>query len=156
VTLTAPKTPEKHLKRTAPQALYTSPMANFLTNIFEGNLFAITILVKDLEASREFYGVKLELKEQYKDDVSTVFKAGGTMINILSDTQAKELIAPATLSTSNTRTMFTLKCEEIDKAAEELKALNIAILNGPIDRPWGVRTVSFQDPDGIIWELANH
>ena len=131
-------------------------MTNILTQSFQDNLFAITILVKDLEASREFYGEKLNLQELYKDEVSTVFKAGGTMINILRDTQAEELIAPATLSNSNTRTMFTLKCQEIDKAAEELKALKITILNGPIDRPWGVRTVSFQDPDGIIWELANH
>lgn len=131
-------------------------MTNILNQSFEGNLFAITILVSDLEASREFYGKKLNLQELYKDEVSTVFKAGGTMINILRETQAEELIAPATLSNNNTRTMFTLKCQEIDKAAEELKALNITILNGPIDRPWGVRTVSFQDPDGIIWELANH
>jgi len=131
-------------------------MNNILNQSFQDNLFAITILVKDLEASREFYGEKLNLQELYKDDVSTVFKAGGTMINILRDTQAEELIAPATLSNNNTRTMFTLKCQEIDKAAEELKALNITILNGPIDRPWGVRTLSFQDPDGIIWELANH
>lgn len=131
-------------------------MTNILNQSFQDNLFAITILVKDLEASREFYGEKLNLQELFKDEVSTVFKAGGTMINILNDTQAEELIAPATLSNNNTRTMFTLKCQEIDKAAEELEALNITILNGPIDRPWGVRTVSFQDPDGIIWELANH
>jgi len=131
-------------------------MTNILNQSFEGNLFAITILVSDLEASREFYGKKLNLQELYKDEVSTVFKAGGTMINILRETQAEELIAPATLSNNNTRTMFTLKCQEIDKAAEELKALNITLLNGPIDRPWGVRTLSFQDPDGIIWELANH
>jgi catechol 2,3-dioxygenase-like lactoylglutathione lyase family enzyme len=131
-------------------------MTNILNQSFQDNLFAITILVNDLEASREFYGEKLNLQELFKDEVSTVFKAGGTMINILNDTQAEELIAPATLSNSNTRTMFTLKCQEIDKAAEELEALNITILNGPIDRPWGVRTVSFQDPDGIIWELANH
>ena len=131
-------------------------MTNILNQSFQDNLFAITILVNDLEASREFYGEKLNLQELFKDEVSTVFKAGGTMINILNDTQAEELIAPATLSNNNTRTMFTLKCQEIDKAAEELEALNITILNGPIDRPWGVRTVSFQDPDGIIWELANH
>ncbi len=152
----APKTLAEHLNRTAPKALYTSPMNTILSPCFADNLFAITIIVKDLEASREFYGQKLNLTELYKDEVSTVFKAGGTMINILKDSQAEELIAPATLSSANTRTVFTLKCEEIDKAAEELKALDIAILNGPIDRPWGVRTVSFQDPDGIIWELANH
>jgi len=27
-------------------------------------------------------------------------------------------------------------------------------LNGPIDRPWGIRTASFRDPGGHIWEIA--
>jgi uncharacterized glyoxalase superfamily protein PhnB len=28
------------------------------------------------------------------------------------------------------------------------------LLNGPVDRPWGVRTASFRDPGGHIWEIA--
>ncbi|MDQ3782600.1 MAG: VOC family protein, partial [Actinomycetota bacterium] len=28
------------------------------------------------------------------------------------------------------------------------------LLNGPVDRPWGVRTASFRDPAGHIWEIA--
>ncbi len=27
-------------------------------------------------------------------------------------------------------------------------------LNGPMDRPWGVRTASFMDPAGYICEIA--
>lgn len=30
----------------------------------------------------------------------------------------------------------------------------VRVLNGPIDRPWGLRTASFTDPDGHVWELA--
>jgi lactoylglutathione lyase len=30
----------------------------------------------------------------------------------------------------------------------------VALLNGPMDREWGMRTVSFTDPDGHIWEIA--
>jgi len=30
----------------------------------------------------------------------------------------------------------------------------VTLLNGPMDREWGVRTASFTDPDGHIWELA--
>ena len=25
---------------------------------------------------------------------------------------------------------------------------------GPMDRPWGIRTASFRDPGGHIWEIA--
>ncbi len=28
-------------------------------------------------------------------------------------------------------------------------------LNGPVDRPWGVRTVRFEDPGGHVRELAH-
>jgi uncharacterized glyoxalase superfamily protein PhnB len=45
---------------------------------------------------------------------------------------------------------------DVDKAAEELVEAGVKLLNGPIDRPWGVRTVSFQDPSGHTWEIANH
>jgi lactoylglutathione lyase len=30
----------------------------------------------------------------------------------------------------------------------------VQLLNGPMDRPWGVRTASFRDPGGHIWEIA--
>jgi catechol 2,3-dioxygenase-like lactoylglutathione lyase family enzyme len=131
-------------------------MDKFLAETFAGNLFAVTILAKDLATSRDFYGQKLGLTNIFNDEVSSIYKAGGTMINVLSDVQAGELIAPAHASNGGSRTVFTLKCQEVDSAAVALQEAGIEILNGPIDRPWGVRTVSFQDPDGIIWELANH
>jgi uncharacterized glyoxalase superfamily protein PhnB len=28
------------------------------------------------------------------------------------------------------------------------------LLNGPMNRPWGIRTAAFTDPDGHIWEVA--
>jgi lactoylglutathione lyase len=31
----------------------------------------------------------------------------------------------------------------------------VALLNGPMDRPWGPRTLSFRDPFGTTWELAS-
>jgi lactoylglutathione lyase len=39
-------------------------------------------------------------------------------------------------------------------AAAELTARGVELLNGPIDRPWGIRTASFIDPGGHIWEIA--
>ncbi|HPM51986.1 MAG TPA: hypothetical protein PK282_07100, partial [Rhodoglobus sp.] len=27
-------------------------------------------------------------------------------------------------------------------------------LNGPVDRPWGIRTAAFADPAGHVWEIA--
>jgi lactoylglutathione lyase len=36
----------------------------------------------------------------------------------------------------------------------ELAALGVKLLNGPMDRPWGVRTASFSDPADYLWEIA--
>ena len=38
---------------------------------------------------------------------------------------------------------------------ERLQDAGIASLNGPMDRPWGIRTASFQDPAGHVWEIAH-
>ena len=29
-----------------------------------------------------------------------------------------------------------------------------ALVDGPMDRPWGIRTAAFADPGGHIWEIA--
>jgi uncharacterized glyoxalase superfamily protein PhnB len=36
----------------------------------------------------------------------------------------------------------------------ELVRRGVTLLNGPMDRPWGLRTASFIDPAGVIWEIA--
>lgn len=38
---------------------------------------------------------------------------------------------------------------------EKGRALGIDLVNGPIDRPWGIRTALFADPDGHLWEFAH-
>ena len=38
---------------------------------------------------------------------------------------------------------------------ERLQDAGIAPINGPMDRPWGIRTASFQDPAGHMWEIAH-
>jgi catechol 2,3-dioxygenase-like lactoylglutathione lyase family enzyme len=133
-------------------------MVSSIQIAFENSPFAITLLSENIEASKDFYENKLQLTKVYEDEVSAVFKCGQTMINLLSDSQGPELLEPAKVARANagTRALYTLKCANIDQAAAELTAAGAQLLNGPIDRPWGVRTVSFLDPSGHAWELANH
>ena len=39
-------------------------------------------------------------------------------------------------------------------ACTELAANGVELLNGPIDREWGMRTAAFADPDSHVWEVA--
>jgi uncharacterized glyoxalase superfamily protein PhnB len=51
-------------------------------------------------------------------------------------------------------TLIVEDVEDVDAAAAEPAAAGIELLNGPTDRPWGPRTLSFRDPFGHTWELA--
>jgi uncharacterized glyoxalase superfamily protein PhnB len=44
--------------------------------------------------------------------------------------------------------------DDVDETCEELQRRGVVLLNGPMDRPWGIRTASFLDPAGHIWEIA--
>jgi catechol 2,3-dioxygenase-like lactoylglutathione lyase family enzyme len=50
--------------------------------------------------------------------------------------------------------LLTITVDDCDGAVAAVRAKGVEILNGPIDRPWGVRTAAFQDPDRHAWELA--
>jgi lactoylglutathione lyase len=132
-------------------------MTSIVQDAFGSSPFALTLFVQDLDASKSFYGQRLGLSLLFEDDVSAVYRCGQTMINLLLEVEAGDLVHPARVSSSSAvKAVYTLRCANIDGAAEQLEAAGVKLLNGPIDRPWGVRTLSFQDPSGHTWELANH
>ena len=91
-----------------------------------------------------------------EDDSSTVFRFGETLVNLLKTSEAPGLVEPATVATrdAGVRFQFTLGVDDVDAMCEELKERGLDLLNGPMDRPWGIRTASFRDPGGHIWEIA--
>jgi catechol 2,3-dioxygenase-like lactoylglutathione lyase family enzyme len=120
-----------------------------------GGIAAITLFVDDLPAARRFYSDVFRLPVFYEDENSTVFKFGDTLVNLLKSSEANELVAPAEVARpGGVRFQFTLEVDDVDAMSEELKARGVELLNGPMDRPWGIRTASFRDPGGHIWEIA--
>lgn len=117
---------------------------------------AITLFAEDLEATRAFYVRVFGLPVFYEDPNSAVFKFGGTLINLLRITEADELVSPATVAgrDAGSRFVMTIRVDDVDALCAELSARGVQLLNGPLDRPWGIRTASFQDPAGNIWEIA--
>lgn len=123
---------------------------------WKGGIGAITLFVEDLEATRQFYRDVFDLPLHYEDDASAVFKFGDTLVNLLRADAADELIAPARVGKpiDGSRAQYTLQVADVDAASAELQRRGAKLLNGPMDRPWGIRTASFQDPAGNIWEIA--
>jgi catechol 2,3-dioxygenase-like lactoylglutathione lyase family enzyme len=122
-----------------------------------GAIAAITLFVEDLEAAKRFYREVFELPVAFEDDNSTVFRFGETVVNLLKTSEAPGLVEPAIVATrdAGVRFQFTLGVDDVDAMCEELKERGVELLNGPMDRPWGIRTASFQDPGGHIWEIAH-
>jgi lactoylglutathione lyase len=128
-----------------------------LKSAWPGGIAAITLFVEDLEGAKRFYEDVFDLPVFFEDDNSSVFKFGDTLVNLLRTSEAPGLIAPAPVATpeAGARSQFTLEVEDVDAACERLRGQGVELLNGPIDRPWGIRTASFRDPGGHIWEIAH-
>jgi lactoylglutathione lyase len=120
------------------------------------NIDAITLFVEDLERSKLFYQQVFSLPVFFEDANSAVFKFENTLINLLKTPAAHDLIAPGVVASpaAGSRFQFTIPVDDVDAACAELKARGVELLNGPMDRAWGVRTASFTDPGGHIWEFA--
>jgi catechol 2,3-dioxygenase-like lactoylglutathione lyase family enzyme len=118
---------------------------------------AITLFVEDLETTKAFYRRAFGLPTHYEDDSSAVFNFGGLLINLLKVSEAPELIQPAAVADSDAGSRFqlTIGVEDVDAMCADLASRGVELLNGPIDRPWGLRTASFRDPAGHIWEIAH-
>jgi catechol 2,3-dioxygenase-like lactoylglutathione lyase family enzyme len=119
-------------------------------------IHAITLFVEDLPAAREFYGRAFGLPVYFEDDNSAVFKFGPTLINLLMVEEAPELVAPARVAIpdAGSRMQLTVRVDNVDEMCHLLAERGVTLLNGPVDRPWGARTATFQDPAGHIWEIA--
>jgi catechol 2,3-dioxygenase-like lactoylglutathione lyase family enzyme len=122
-----------------------------------GGIAAITLFVDDLVEAKRFYREVFDLPVAFEDDNSAVFTFGDTLVNLLKTSEAPGLVEPATVAAQDAgvRFQFTLGVDDVDAMCEELEGRGVDLLNGPMDRPWGIRTASFRDPGGHIWEIAN-
>ena len=121
-----------------------------------GGISAITLFVENLEETKQFYREAFGLPIMFEDEDSAVFKFEGALVNLLKATAARELIDPAAVAPADmgSRMQLTIEVDDVDATCAELTSRGVVLLNGPMDRPWGIRTASFRDPAGHIWEIA--
>ncbi|WP_035986234.1 VOC family protein [Leptolyngbya sp. KIOST-1] len=126
----------------------------------------LALNVKDMQASRQFYGGLLGLRELTGDEVDDTLKdlvATGKVANfVLPDGLILDLFGAPDLEPphpdpeqSFTRAYhlaFDIDPAELDGALAVLDENQIAIAHGPVTRPTG-RGVYFYDPDGFMVEI---
>ncbi len=117
---------------------------------------AITLFVQDPQRSKAFYERAFDVPAIYEDENSVVFKFENTLINLLEQSEAPALIAPAVVApaAAGSRMQFSIWVDDANAVCDALAAREVVLINGPITRPWGMRTACFADPDGHIWEIA--
>lgn len=116
----------------------------------------ITLFVDDIASSKAFYARVFGAQTVWQDEVSSVLRFGGLLINLLDASQAPVLVEPMQVgpSSAGPRALLTIRVTDVDAVCAGLREIGVDLLNGPIDRPWGRRTAAFADPSGHVWEVA--
>ncbi len=116
----------------------------------------VTAFCEDLAAAKDFYARVLEAPLVFENDDSAVFRVGAVMVNLLDERSALELVAPGPVAPVGLgdRIQLTILVADVDATCEELSRRGVTLHNGPMDRWWGMRTASFRDPAGLLWEVA--
>ena len=119
---------------------------------------AITLFVDDLLRTKRFYEEVFDAPSIFEDEDSAAFEFENTIVNLLATPAARELIEPAPVGSQDAgaRAQLTIWVDDADAACATLAERGVTLLNGPIDRPWGVRTAAFADPAGHVWEVAQN
>jgi catechol 2,3-dioxygenase-like lactoylglutathione lyase family enzyme len=118
-------------------------------------LGALTLFVDDPQRSKTFYGRIFDAEPMFEDGDSVAVKFDNFVLNLLRRGAAVEgLLGPVPAAAAGASFLLTVGVEDVDAVCAELDRRGASIAYGPIDRAWGMRTASFADPDGYLWEVA--
>ena len=120
----------------------------------------VTLVVKDLEASRVFYCDLLGMQEMDRPSFSFAgkwFQAGATQIHlILEHDESGPAGENASIQQKSSRNHhFAFEVDDGNSAAQVLKDRGIPLVSGPKSRPDGAVQVFVNDPDGYVVELTS-
>jgi catechol 2,3-dioxygenase-like lactoylglutathione lyase family enzyme len=116
----------------------------------------IILFVEDLQRSKVFYHEVLGLDVGFEDDDSIGFEISGvTFIVVQVDRGRIQLEGEPTATASAAATGFLITfTDDVEALYADLVERKIQFFQKPTDRPWGMRTACFKDPDGHVWEIA--
>jgi catechol 2,3-dioxygenase-like lactoylglutathione lyase family enzyme len=120
------------------------------------HISAITLIVEDLQTTKEFYRDVFGAAIIFEDANSAAFELDNVIVNLLRAENAPEIIEPGVVAPRSAGSRFQLSIwvDDVDAACAELKSRGVQLLTSPVNRPWGMRTATFVDPAGHSWEVA--
>jgi uncharacterized glyoxalase superfamily protein PhnB len=80
---------------------------------------------------------------------------GDTFIALRHDPAHQDAPADEDLRLAQTGVgQFGVVVEDVDAVHAELEEHGVTVISGPADRYWGMRTLTFADPGGYTWGIA--
>jgi len=121
---------------------------------WEKKIGAMTLFVPDLDRARQFYQDVFGLDAQPVDDDTTMLRFRDMYLFLHTAAAAQEQLPEILDEARKGVGQFAIIVGDVDAVCSELTGRGVTLLSGPTDRPWGMRTVTFADPGGHIWEIA--
>jgi lactoylglutathione lyase len=114
----------------------------------------VILFVEDLERSMAFYGDVIGVPFRLEGDGYVEFATQGARFGLYDRNRLEELTGQGPEPPGHPGGEVVFLVEDVDTEAARLREAGATILTGPVDRPWGHRTVHVLDPDGFVVELA--
>ena len=114
------------------------------------------LIVSDLERSVKFYEGALDMKPVDRMSFFALLERPGFKL-MMETTESPDPTTKGLLErqgkTPRATVNFWVTVEDVASEQKRLKSASVSF-HGPVDKPYGYREVSFQDPDGYTWTLA--
>ena len=132
-------------------------------------IHVVTLAVADLDRALAFYrdglgfptdgliGTQYTGDDTSPDGTTAMFHLdGGLMLSIYprSELAKDAAVAPAGANPAEFSIGQVVDTRaEVDEVIARAKAAGAAVIDPPHDRPWGIYSGYYQDPDGHLWEV---
>lgn len=114
------------------------------------------LIVSDLERSVKFYESALDMKPVDRMNFFALLERPGFKL-MMETTESPDPTTRGLLErqgrSPRATVNFWVTVEDVAAEQKRLKGASVPF-HGPVDKPYGYREVSFQDPDGYTWTLA--
>lgn len=116
---------------------------------------AINFIVGDLGRATAFYRDVFGLPVQFEEEDSAMFRFGETYFFLQRSEAHDDGPSPDALELAQKGVgQFVIFVDDVDAVRAELDRAQVATIDGPADRDWGMRTLTVADPAGYTWEIT--
>jgi len=121
---------------------------------WERQIGAITLFVPDLDRAAAFYQEAFGLQADRPNPDTAMLKFNDVYVFLHKAAAAQDQVPEVMAEAQKGAGQFAIIVADVDAVCAELTARGVEVITGPADRPWGMRTVTFADPAGHVWEIA--